>query len=149
MIVHERGLGQVSAFEPHFRGRITRITVNATIMRAIPAAYSLAAGPVNWDAGKLTNRMVAATNAIVIARPIQVLRKRTFLGFTIVACSEMPAPANLDSNIFHAKSPILPIAEAASDKERNQGPNENKISHSELLSELVHSRKLSELHRLG
>jgi hypothetical protein len=43
----------------------------------------------------------------------------------------------------------MPIAEAASDKERNQGPNENKISHAELLSELVHSRKLSELHRLG
>src|ERR1700730_6169324 len=115
MIVHERGPGQVSAFEPHFGCRITRITVNATIMRAVPAAYSLAAGPVNWDAGKLTNRMVAAINAIVIARPVQVLRKRIFLGFTIVACSEMPATANSDSNIFGSKSRIIPIAEAASD----------------------------------
>ena len=87
----------------------------------MPAAYSLAAGPVNWDAGTLTNRMVAAINASVIARPIQVLCKRIFLGFTIAACSEMPVTANLDSNIFHAKSPILPIADAASDKERNQG----------------------------
>jgi len=72
------------------------------MMRAIPAAYSLAAGPVNWDAGKLTNRTVTAINAIVIARPIQILRRRIFLEFTIVACNEMLVMANVDSNIFGA-----------------------------------------------
>ena len=73
------------------------ITINPTMTRAIPAAYSLAAGSVNRDAGKLTNRTVVAINAIVIARPIQVLRRRIFLEFTIVACNEMLVMANLDS----------------------------------------------------
>src|SRR3984893_4199700 len=121
MIAHERGPGQVSAFEPHFRCRITRITVNATMIRAIPATYSLAAEPVNWDAGKLTNRMVAAINAIVVATPIQILCERIFSEFTIAACSEMPATANSDSNIFRPQSPILPIAEAVSDNWRKPG----------------------------
>src|SRR6266699_2793257 len=100
MIAHDRGPDQVSAFKAQFRRRSTRITINTTIMRAIAAAYSLAAGPVNWDAGRLTNRTVAATIAIVIARPIQVLCRRIFLEFTIVACSEMVVMANLDSKYF-------------------------------------------------
>src|SRR5678815_1722351 len=89
MIAHDRGGGQVSAFEPHFRCRITRITINPTMMRAIPAAYSLEAESVNRDAGTLT-RTVAAMNRMVIARPIKIVRRRVVLGFTIVACSEMP-----------------------------------------------------------
>src|SRR6267378_5561536 len=100
MIAHARGAGQVSAFEPHFRCRITRITINPTMMRAIPAAYSLAAESVNRDAGILTNRTVTATNTMVIASPIQIVRTRVFLDFTIVACSEMSVTANLDSSIF-------------------------------------------------
>lgn len=85
------------------------------MMRAIPAAYSLAAGPVNWDAGKLTNRTVAAIIAIVIARPIQVLCRRIFLEFTNVACSEMLVMGIWIQDIFGAKNVIVPIAEAASD----------------------------------
>jgi hypothetical protein len=76
------------------------ITINPTMTRAIPAAYSLAAGSVNRDAGKLTNTTVAAINAIVIARPIQVLRRRIFLEFTIVACNQILVMANLDSKTY-------------------------------------------------
>jgi hypothetical protein len=110
MITQDRGAGQASAFEPHFPCRITRITINPTIVRAIPATYSLAAKSVNRDAGTLTNRTVAATNTMVIARPIQIVRTRVFWGFTIVAYSEMSVTANLDSNIFRAKSSIRPVA---------------------------------------
>jgi len=103
MIAHDRGDGELSAFKPQFRCRIVTITINPTMTRAIPAAYSLAAGSVNRDAGTLTNRTVAAMNIIVIARPIQILRRTVFLGFTIIACMEMLVTTNLDSNIFAPK----------------------------------------------
>src|SRR6267143_4161867 len=115
MIAHDRGAGQVSAFEPHFRCRITRITINPTMIRAIPAAYSLAAESVNRDAGTLTNRTVTATNTMVIARAIQTARRKVFLGLTIVACNEMSVTANLDSSIFRAKSSIPPLQGRVSD----------------------------------
>src|SRR5260370_29560976 len=118
MIAHDRGDGELSAFKPQFRCRIVTITINPTMTRAIPAAYSLAAGSVNRDAGTLTNRTVAAMNTIVIARPIQILRRTVFLGFTIIACIEIFVTANLDSNILSPNA-ILPIAGALSDKERN------------------------------
>jgi len=103
MIAHDRDDGELSVFEPQFRCRIVTITINPRMTRAIPAAYSLAAGSVNRDAGALTNRTVAAMNTIVIERPIQILRGRAFLGFTIIACIEMLVTANLDSNIFVPK----------------------------------------------
>jgi hypothetical protein len=62
-------------------------------MREIPAAYSLAAGSVNRDAGTLTNRTVAAMNTTVTARPIRIVRSAGFLGFDIVACNEMRVTA--------------------------------------------------------
>src|SRR6267378_363801 len=100
VIAHDHGGGELSAFKPQFHCRIVTITINPTMTRAIPAAYSLAAGSVNRDAGKLTNTTVAAINAIVIARPIQVLRRRIFLEFTIVACNRMLVMANLDSKLI-------------------------------------------------
>src|SRR6266403_6321244 len=103
MIAHDRDDGELSVFEPQFRCRIVTITINPRMTRAIPAAYSLAAGSVNRDAGALTNRTVAAMNTIVIARPIQTARRTVFLGFTIIACIEMLVVANLDSNIFAPK----------------------------------------------
>src|SRR6266513_882490 len=104
MIAHDRGAGQVSAFKPHLRCRITRITINPTMIRAIPAAYSLAAESVNRDAGTMTNRTITPTNTMVIARPIQIVRRRVFLGFTIVAGSKMSVTATLDLSIFVPKA---------------------------------------------
>jgi len=128
MIAHDRGAGQVSAFEPHFGCRITRITINPTMMRAITAAYSLEAESVNRDAGTLTNRTVTATNTMVIARPIQIVRTRVVLGFTIVACSEMPVTANLDLSIFAPKTRYAPLQGPVSDTKRNSTPNETELS---------------------
>jgi hypothetical protein len=103
VIAHDRDDGELRAFKPQFRCRIVTITINPTMTRAIPAAYSLAAGSVNRDAGTLTNRTVAAKNIIVIARQIQILRRTVFSGFTIIACIEMLVTTNLDSNIFAPK----------------------------------------------
>src|SRR5260370_41913352 len=119
MIAHDRGDGELSAFKPQFRCRIVTITINPTMTRAIPAAYSLAAGSVNRDAGTLTNRTVAAMNTIVIARPIQTARRKVFSGFTIVACSEMSVTATLDSSIFRAKSSLPPLQGPASGTKRH------------------------------
>jgi hypothetical protein len=100
VIAHDHGDGELSAIKPQFRCRIVTITMYPTMTRAIPAAYSLAVGSVNRDAGKLTNTTVAAINAIVIARPIQVLRRRIFLEFTIVARNQILVMANLDSKLI-------------------------------------------------
>jgi hypothetical protein len=52
----------------------------------LPALYAIWFRVSYVDAGKTTNRTVAARNAIVIARQIQVLFKRMFLEFTMVSC---------------------------------------------------------------
>jgi hypothetical protein len=83
-IPHEYGPGKVSAFEVRFDCRIATIIISPTMVRAVPAAYSLAAGPVNRDAGRLTNRTVAAMNATVIATPTQILRRKGILGVITV-----------------------------------------------------------------
>ena len=48
---------------------MAKIAINPTMKRATAAAYSLPAGSVNRDAGRLTRKIVAARKAIVIARP--------------------------------------------------------------------------------
>ncbi|PYS68663.1 MAG: hypothetical protein DMF73_16285 [Acidobacteria bacterium] len=60
---------------------MAKIAINPTMKRATAAAYSLPAGSVNRDAGRLTRKIVAARKAIVIARPIQIFRARV-LGAT-------------------------------------------------------------------
>jgi hypothetical protein len=81
MIHHERDVGDLSTSEAHLLFRSAKIATNARTTRAIAAAYSLAAGSLNGEAGTLTKRMVATMNAAVIATLIQTFRQRV-LGAT-------------------------------------------------------------------
>jgi len=75
MIHHDRGVGDLSAFEAQLFFRRAMIAKTARTTRAIVAAYSLAAGSLNREAGTLTKKMVAAMNATVMATLIQTFRQ--------------------------------------------------------------------------
>ena len=67
MIHHDRGVGDLSASEAQLLFRRAMIANTARTTRAIAAAYSLAPGSLNREAGTLTKKIVAAMNATVIA----------------------------------------------------------------------------------